>query len=301
MNQPNLQRRNLRVLLSLLLGLGVVLGAAWFGRVSLTGQTSPVQAPAVVVEAPKAGYWTCPMHPQIHSEHPGECPICHMRLVEVKPQQAARTRDIGDTPDEKRGDVVANDGQLRQMGVQKTVVEKMDLTVHIPIAGRFISPTTVAFQVYETDLRYVKPGLNFSGESGFKPDSPLAGTVTAVDSIVDPTSRTVRVVGSIRSGPSGIIPETTFRGDLAIVLKGALGIPENSVLHSGREDLVYMIHEGGHLMAQPVKLGLKTESYYEVIDGLEAGDTISSGPNFLIDSEAKIRGAAGGGGGHTHH
>ncbi len=28
-------------------------------------------------------YYTCPMHPQIHEEKPGECPICHMKLVPV--------------------------------------------------------------------------------------------------------------------------------------------------------------------------------------------------------------------------
>jgi len=28
-----------------------------------------------------AGYYTCPMHPQIHSMMPGKCPICGMNLV----------------------------------------------------------------------------------------------------------------------------------------------------------------------------------------------------------------------------
>ena len=28
-------------------------------------------------------YYTCPMHHQIHSDHPGNCPICGMRLVPV--------------------------------------------------------------------------------------------------------------------------------------------------------------------------------------------------------------------------
>ena len=28
-------------------------------------------------------YYTCPMHPQVHKDHPGECPICGMRLVHV--------------------------------------------------------------------------------------------------------------------------------------------------------------------------------------------------------------------------
>ncbi|WP_052495970.1 efflux RND transporter periplasmic adaptor subunit [Pedobacter lusitanus] len=29
-------------------------------------------------------YYTCSMHPQIHEDHPGNCPICHMTLIKVE-------------------------------------------------------------------------------------------------------------------------------------------------------------------------------------------------------------------------
>ncbi len=29
-------------------------------------------------------YYTCAMHPQIHEDHPGNCPICHMQLIKVE-------------------------------------------------------------------------------------------------------------------------------------------------------------------------------------------------------------------------
>jgi hypothetical protein len=31
--------------------------------------------------AAQGGYYTCPMHPQIHQSKPGKCPICGMNLV----------------------------------------------------------------------------------------------------------------------------------------------------------------------------------------------------------------------------
>lgn len=51
----------------------------------------------------KAGYYTCPMHPQIHEDRPGKCPICHMDLVFKsgdfkKPEQAAQSKSA-DTPE----------------------------------------------------------------------------------------------------------------------------------------------------------------------------------------------------------
>ena len=175
--------------------------------------------------------------------------------------------------------------------MQRPHVEMMALKAVIPVSGRLISSSAVAFQLYEQDLRYVHSGLKFKGESNTSPDEEILGTIRSVDTIVDPTSRTVRVIGSISKGPRGLIPETSFRGEVEIELKHKISIPESSVLHTGSREIVYLFGEGNRLKARAVKLGLKSEGFYEVLSGLSEGDVISSGPNFLIDSEAKIRGS----------
>ena len=60
---------------------GVVLGAAgaWL---ALRGHGA-TDAPVAQAAATKPLY-QCPMHPTITSDHPGDCPICGMKLVEVK-------------------------------------------------------------------------------------------------------------------------------------------------------------------------------------------------------------------------
>jgi hypothetical protein len=234
-------------------------------------------------------YWTCPMHPQIHADHSGECPICHMKLMQVKAQQ---TQVSEQNQGERRMPTQPTADQFVLLGVQRTEVEKMDLKLKIPASGRFISSSSVAFQIYESDLRYIKPGLSFHGASSFYPEDEVNGVISSVDSIVDPTSRTVRVVGSIRKGPRGTLSETGFRGDIEMVLKDRIAVPESSVVHTGENDLVYVFGDGNRLKPTPVKLGLKTEGFYDVLGGVEPGQTISSGPNFLIDSESKIRAAS---------
>jgi multidrug efflux pump subunit AcrA (membrane-fusion protein) len=227
-------------------------------------------------------YWTCPMHPQIHQDHEGECPICHMKLVlekNPKPQKAIN---------ENRTEITLSDEQLALAGVQKQEVEKMTLRISIPVSGRFISSSKVAFQIYESDLRYIKTGLSFSGESSFYPEKKLTGIISSIDSIVDPTSRTVRAVGSIKNAPNNIASETGFRGDIEFTLDNRIAIPESAVLHTGNNDLVYIISDGNKITPKNVKLGLKSEGFYDVLDGLEVGQIINAGANFLIDSESKI-------------
>jgi multidrug efflux pump subunit AcrA (membrane-fusion protein) len=217
-------------------------------------------------------------------DHAGECPICHMKLIQVKAQEAQ-------VQEANRTEIQVSANQLALIGVQKAQVEKMDLNLSIPISGRVLSSSRVAFQVYESDLRFVKPGLPFKGQTS---DGEISGVVSSVDSIVDPTSRTVRVEGRIENGPKRAVTETTFSGVVEEKLKSRVSIPESSVLHAGNSDLVYVFTEGNKLAVRKVMLGAKSEGFYEITSGLEPGEFISSGPNFLIDSEAKIRGSSEG-------
>ncbi len=267
--------------------LGIILVGAilviWAAKNYSNKQAEKVNFAPVQTEVPS--YWTCPMHPQIHSEHAGECPICHMKLIQVKAKQSKPSET-------SRAQVEVSQDQLGLLGIQKEQVERMDLKILIPISGRLISNSNVAFQVYESDLKYIKPGLQFRGSSSLAEETDLSGRITSVDPIVDPTSRTVRVIGALLKAPKGLISETTFSGVVTVDLKNRVSIPESSVLHTGMSDFVYVFSDGNRLTAQPVKLGLKSEGFYEVLSGVEVGQFISSGPNFLIDSEAKIRGAS---------
>ena len=209
----------------------------------------------------------------------------------LKIAEAAAEINVEAQQNDQRSSIQVTTRQLELIGVQKTSVEKMNLTAKISISGRVLSSSTVAFQVYEKDVKYIRAGLLFKGESSSSSEDEIIGNISSVDSIVDPTSRTLRVLGTLQKGSKTLFAETSFSGEILIELKDRLAIPESSVLHTGNKDLVYLFSGENKLTPQAVKLGIKTESFYEVLSGLKVGETISSGPNFLIDSEAKIRGA----------
>ncbi len=228
----------------------------------------------------QSAYYTCPMHPEIKQSGPGNCPICGMRLVKVEAKQP-------DTK-EKASDIQSSDRQMGLSGVGKYTVTKKDLVFSIPVSGRLLSSKTIAFQVYESDISAVKKGLEFSGSTNTNEE--LQGKISEVENLIDPSSRTIRVLGSLDKSAVKSIVEGSFHGEIKGTLKDQIAISEDAVLHTGTKDLVYMISADNKLTPTPVTLGVKAGKEFQVLSGLKEGDIISAGPNFLIDSEAKIRG-----------
>ncbi len=231
------------------------------------------------------GYFTCAMHPQIHNHEPGPCPICGMTLIKVRSKEntnnsAAKSDSSG---------INATDTQLALAGISKQQVNRKDLEVLIPASGRFLTGSEIAFEIYESDLGVLKTGVSFSGLATSAPTTRLTGNIVFVDRFIDPSSRTSRVVGKLSKPLSSATVDGAFHGEIKILLKGQIAIPEDAVLHTGLSDLVYVIDKDNKLQPRLVTLGKKAGAEYQVLTGLTEGETITRGSNFLIDSEAKIK------------
>lgn len=233
--------------------------------------------------------YTCPMHPQIKQDRPGKCPICHMDLVKVKKKNKDHDHsNVGSSGE--RGEIQANEFELKLIGVQKYRVQKMNLDSGIAVSGRFTSSTSIAFQVYERDLSVIKVGNTIRGAGAIAPGVILVGKVATIDNYVDPTSRTIRVLAKLDRPFPIARNESSFHGKVQVLVANVLAIPEDAILHTGERDLVYLFQADQTLKPHPIKLGMKINGYYQVLEGLKVDDEITTGANFLLDSEAKIRG-----------
>ncbi len=56
------------------------------GLIALLGLAAckPKPPQQVIAKQQAKAYYTCSMHPQVHEEHPGNCPICGMKLIKVE-------------------------------------------------------------------------------------------------------------------------------------------------------------------------------------------------------------------------
>lgn len=231
------------------------------------------------------GYYTCPMHPQVHMHEPGKCPICGMPVTKVKGSKTekAQTKETG-------GFEISNSQQMT-IQIAKYEVQPKDFVLGLAVSGRAISAKEISFQVYESDLSSLKPGLEFKGTSSFSPEKVVSGKITNIERFIDPSSRTVRVIGRISEKESSLVLESSFHAEISNTFKNQIVIPEDAVLRAGRRDLVYVFTATDKVQAREVILGLKSMREYQILSGLKAGDVISAGPNFLLDSEAKLRGS----------
>ncbi len=108
-------------------------GAAWITACLLGlafAPTAGVQAAAAQADAdaqPAPRLWTCSMHPQVLQDHPGDCPICHMKLT---PLESGATQASGE------GSVVRIDPVVVQnMGVRTARAVEGPLRREVRAAG----------------------------------------------------------------------------------------------------------------------------------------------------------------------
>ena len=112
--------------------------------------------------------YTCPMHPQIKKDKPGNCPICGMTLVK-KTVKVAPTKVVPKEPDKKQD-------EMKDMDMKKDTTKKMDMpmndkkmpmdTVEGDIANQiqskvYVQPgKTIRYDLYVKDTI-----VNFTGKS----------------------------------------------------------------------------------------------------------------------------------------
>lgn len=153
--------------------------------------------------------------------------------------------------------------------------------------------------VYESELALVKSGQEITATTPNLPGKEFSGVIRAVDPVLDPKTRSVRVRARLENPESLLKPEMYMNVVWKINLGEHLAVPQEAVLISGQNNVVFVDRGSGRFDPRRVKLGIMAEGYYAVLAGLSVGETIVTNGNFLIDSESRLKSALEGMG-HQH-
>jgi len=178
-----------------------------------------------------------------------------------------------------------------------TVIEKMVLEGKYVTEGENLykiadlSTVWMLAEVYEYELPWVRPGQRVEITSLSSPGNASHGTVSFIDPIVNPNSRTVRIRADIPNPKRKLKPQMFVNAKLVASLgEKVLAVPKSAVLDTGVRQLVYVDQGNGVYEGREVTLGSEAAGYYAVTKGLSPGERIVVAGNFLIDSQRQLTG-----------
>jgi Cu(I)/Ag(I) efflux system membrane fusion protein len=172
--------------------------------------------------------------------------------------------------------------------------------------GMYVTPEMELYQVTDLDTVWIwgdiyenEIGLVASGQTATimlasAPGRPREALVSYVNPTVEPATRTLRVRFDVDNRDGALKPGMYATVELEAPLGEVLALPEEAVIDTGERRVVFVEVAAGRFQPREVKLGRKGQDHYEVLDGLADGDRVVVSAQFLLDSESRLRAAAGG-------
>ncbi len=153
-----------------------------------------------------------------------------------------------------------------------------------------LSSVWVIADIYEMDLPGVNVGISASISLSFHPGKVYFSKVEYIYPTLSGDTRTDKIRFSLPNPRGTLKPQMFTDVTLRLNLGKRLSVPEEAVIDTGLRQIVYVDKGDGTFEPREIQTGLKANKMIEVIKGLRAGEKVASSGNFLIDSEAKLKG-----------
>ena len=152
-----------------------------------------------------------------------------------------------------------------------------------------LSTVWVEGEVYESDIPWVKVGMDVHITLPDMPEHSYTAAVTFIDSVLNTDTRTAVIRTWLSNVDGHLRPDMYANMDLKVDLGESLVVPEQAVIYAGDQRIVFVDKGNGRLLPVKIKTGLRNEDMIEVTDGLALGDVIVTSGNFLIAAESKLK------------
>ena len=146
-------------------------------------------------------------------------------------------------------------------------------------------------EVPETQAALLKPGARVRATTSALPGEVFEGRVQALLPEVAAGTRTLKARMEIANKGGRLAPGMFVQMQFAANdERETLIVPTEAVIHTGKRSVVMLAEEGGRFRPVEIAPGVETGGQTEVRSGLQAGQKVVVSSQFLIDSEASLRG-----------
>jgi len=199
--------------------------------------------------------WTCPMHPQVKRDGPGECPICGMDLVE---------EEVSGTADAPEAATIWTCPMHPQV--------KQDEPGECPICGMDLVEEEVSSEPVATErvLRSDAPLLQFMYACPDHPDKKYAAPGTCPED-----GKPLVMTEEVLSVPKSAVIDTGLR----------------TIVFKDMGDAGYVQAEVKLGPESWAENGDARRRYFPVLSGLFADDVVVTNGNYLLDSQTQLTGS----------
>jgi Cu(I)/Ag(I) efflux system membrane fusion protein len=153
-----------------------------------------------------------------------------------------------------------------------------------------LSDLWIIADIYEYELPFVKVGQPARITLSYLSGKKLSSKIDYIYPTISADTRTAKIRLTLPNPGGQLKPQMFTNVEIKISLGKKLVIPESAVIDTGTSQVVYVDKGEGAFEPREVKLGLRADGAVEVLRGIKAGENVVSSANFLIDSEAKLKG-----------
>lgn len=153
-----------------------------------------------------------------------------------------------------------------------------------------LSTVWVQAEVPESQSAAVAEGAQVTASTPALPGEVFRGTVQALLPEVNPATRTRKARMALANPGGQLVPGMFVQMTLgAGSPKPALLVPAESLVRTGKRTLVMLVEDGAYRPVE-VQVGREQNGQIEILSGLTQGQKIVLSGQFLIDSEASLKG-----------
>ena len=158
-----------------------------------------------------------------------------------------------------------------------------------------LSSVWLVADVPEQDIGLVKLGSKATVQISAYPDKTFTGPITYVYPTLKAETRTVPVRVELSNPGLLLKPGMYTQVELSATSQAkVVSIPQSAVIDSGMRQIAFVALDNGRFEPRELKLGMRSSTYVEVLDGIKADETVVVAANFLIDAESNLKAAVSG-------